>query len=571
MGTPMESHLTFALETYARRGLNYLDTMADDSGLPYFNVFWTEPACAAHDWPCYADVRSRQLQGASMVRAMTGREPALLSNWREAILAMQDRATGLLMRPATPWSEPLVEMGGHALTLYALVTDFALTGDQRLRTAARAMVRGLQPTWRHNWPKEAPQFAAGFTIQSLMACARHLEDTVALDLAREMADVILKGTVFGADDTFRHGGHMHGNLRTLLGLHDLARFTADTALERRVHAIFRWVNTQKTSFGFLPEAIGRAGDVVSCETCALMDWLGLAVSLANSGHHGYWGEIERMVRNQLAESQVTDVSWLPSTPPRAETPQITSRDVGARMVGGWAGWTSPTHILAARETLNAHWGGGELRDKTRAFQNCCGGSGMHALYIAWANAVTTDGRQVSVNLNIDRDTPDVLVRCAQPWRGVTTVTVKRDSLLRVRLPDFVRPDEVHVRSSRGNTPYTTRDGWLDAGERKGGDSLTLVYPLATRREEITIGNPGRRTWHYAATWKGDTVVRMEPVGDVPATAYSDFDKRDVEVFYGAEGPGPLYRREHMLADLGARAPAQAELHAAAAGVNHWRV
>jgi len=112
MATPR----TFALETYARRSLNYLDRMADETGLPYFNVFWTQPACAAHDWPCYADVRSRQLQGASMVWAMTGREPELRRTWREAILAMQDRGTGLLMRPASAWAQPLVEMGGHALT-----------------------------------------------------------------------------------------------------------------------------------------------------------------------------------------------------------------------------------------------------------------------------------------------------------------------------------------------------------------------------------------------------------------------------------------------------------------------
>ena len=32
---------TFALETFARRSLNYLNRMVDTNGLPYFNIFWT--------------------------------------------------------------------------------------------------------------------------------------------------------------------------------------------------------------------------------------------------------------------------------------------------------------------------------------------------------------------------------------------------------------------------------------------------------------------------------------------------------------------------------------------------
>ena len=39
---------TFALETYARRSLNYFNRMVDKDGLPYFNIFWTKPAEATH-------------------------------------------------------------------------------------------------------------------------------------------------------------------------------------------------------------------------------------------------------------------------------------------------------------------------------------------------------------------------------------------------------------------------------------------------------------------------------------------------------------------------------------------
>jgi hypothetical protein len=35
---------TFAIETYVARTYNYLDHMVGKDGLPYFNIFWTNPA-----------------------------------------------------------------------------------------------------------------------------------------------------------------------------------------------------------------------------------------------------------------------------------------------------------------------------------------------------------------------------------------------------------------------------------------------------------------------------------------------------------------------------------------------
>jgi hypothetical protein len=39
-----EAARTVALETFAHRSLNYLNRMVDTNGLPYFNIFWTDPA-----------------------------------------------------------------------------------------------------------------------------------------------------------------------------------------------------------------------------------------------------------------------------------------------------------------------------------------------------------------------------------------------------------------------------------------------------------------------------------------------------------------------------------------------
>src|SRR5208282_671723 len=63
-----------------------------------------------------------------------------------------------------------------------------------------------------------------------------------------------------------------------------------------------------------------------------------------------------------------------------------------------------------------------------------------------------------------------------------------------------------------------------------------TYPVIVREEEITIGNPGFRQYRYRVTWKGDSVVRMTPVGEQAKTGFSDFDNKPVEVFYGKGGP-----------------------------------
>jgi hypothetical protein len=86
---------TFALETFARRSLNYYNRMVDSNGLPYFNIFWTDPAQTAHDWPDFGDVMSRQYQGAVMARHVTGERAAIEADGgklQEGLLLRHGRA-----------------------------------------------------------------------------------------------------------------------------------------------------------------------------------------------------------------------------------------------------------------------------------------------------------------------------------------------------------------------------------------------------------------------------------------------------------------------------------------------
>ena len=376
-----------------------------------------------------------------MARHLTGIEARNEKLWTEKLLSLLDPKTRLLIRPKTTFSEPVADLGDQALTLYALVTVYADNKNPEIKLIIDQMVEHLPGLYEPN------HWLRGFIVKSLMTWVRLTGSKPALEQAGKLVRSCFdENPLFTPDNTFRHGGHMHGNLRTLVGAADYALYVKDPVLFTRVDALYRYVRSTGTRFGFLPEVIGRKGDIISCESCALMDFAGLAVTLANNGHPEYWGDVERLVRNQFVESQVLDVSWL-KPGDRPDTGQFTCRDVGGRLAGAYSGWTSPTHILAAREEL--HWGGPELRGKTRAIQNCCGGSGTHGLFIIWKNAARFENGTLSIHVHMDKLLPQAEIRCLQPYQGLLTIQLRQPCRVQVRIPEFVDPKEMTASSSHG--------------------------------------------------------------------------------------------------------------------------
>ena len=216
------------------------------------------------------------------------------------------------------------------------------------------------------------------------------------------------------------------------------------------------------------------------------------------------------------------------------------------MLGGYAGWSSPNHFLATRETL--HWGGPELRGKTRVFQNCCGGSGTHAFFIAWKNATRFENGTLWVHLHLDKLLPEAEIRGFQPFKGLLTIRLTKACPVRIRVPDFVAPQSLVVEAENEKLAHRVFGNYCELDTQPADRTIRISYPLPLTTEDIEIGNPGFRHYHYRVTWKGDTVVKMEPFGNPPATGYSDFEQKEVPVYYGADGPGPLYQRAQWIAD-----------------------
>jgi len=192
-------------------------------------------------------------------------------------------------------------------------------------------------------------------------------------------------------------------------------------------------------------------------------------------------------------------------------------------------------------------------------------------------------------MHIDKKLPQAEIHCEQPYRGRLRITLKRDSAVTVRIPEFTTAAEMTVRvngvelpntakSTGGQPPLRQGDrefeparrfgNYLELGKLRDGDHIEIAYPLPIRSEDVVVGNPGFRQWRYRVTWKGDTVVRMEPVENDVETGYSDFDKAKVEVFYSRSGPGLLYQRSQMLEDL---QPAEPELCSDDGALDFWKI
>lgn len=70
----------------------------------------------------------------------------------------------------------------------------------------------------------------------------------------------------------------------------------------------------------------------------------------------------------------------------------------------------------------------------------------------------------------------------------------------------------HIRIEINDQPigFIINGNYLEIERRLEGEKLNIYYPMPMFEEEISIGNPGFRRYRYVVTWKGDTVVRMEP-------------------------------------------------------------
>lgn len=559
---------SFNLEESFLLGVSHLESLVDDQGRTYFDIFLTDPAEAVTDWPDFVDLPARYLEAAMMAEPIVGRLAQTVPALRQRIFSFI-KADGLAYRPDSPISHPIAELFDQSRLLISLVSAVMYDpGDTHYRRALLGLLNGLRnlATFQEDYGfiKEIGVYFGGTLIRPLVQAGLVLQQSQWIDLAGKFAYGIMNHSAnFAADGSFH--GHVHAHLATLAGIYAYSVLRDDGALRQKVIQAFHWWQPFCTDFGFVPELAQRRDDLIACETCTLMDYLDLAILLARYESPSYWNWVEKAVRNHLVESQIRSADWLATHPQVRDEDGIIRTQIRQRVLGSFAGWSAPHGLLAYHEELGPNWTrSADMKPrylkKIRAVQNCCAGGGIRALHQAFSNIVLYENRRLDIPMLIDRQTPQVHIRSFIPFQGRALIELRQDCQLRFRPGQDADPRQVKVnRNLNGRTEVITavwQDGFVDLGSQTAGSVFEITLPLAVRREMITIGNPGYQKYQFEVTWKGDTVIAVQADPANPDMGYTELNQEYVKLFYGPNAIGPIYQRQHWLGDCPKVAPAK---------------
>jgi hypothetical protein len=548
---------TFNFEEMFRLGASHLESMVDDQGRTYFDVFLTSPAEAVTDWPDFIDLPSRYMEAAAMIEPVLGRSVKTVPVLRKRLFSFF-KPDGLAYRPDTPISRPIPELFDESRLMYMLVSwVMSHPDDSEVRDHLENLCRGLKAmaTFQDDYAyiKEIGVYFGGTLIRPLVQAGLVLKNNEWIEFAGKFArGIIYHSNLYCPDGSFE--GHVHGHLGTQAGILAYAIITGDQALIDRVRQIFDWAVSISTSFGFVPELAKRKDDIIACETCTLMDYLDVALLLARHVDERYWDIVEKAARNHLVESQIRDASWLADEPKGADEDGLIRSDIRRRVIGAFAGWSAPHALLAYEEEHHPNWvKSPEMKPryigKIRAIQNCCAGGGIRAVHQVWSNIATFKDDMLSVNMLIDKKISEAKITSFIPFKGLARVEVARDCSVRFRVSPDIKMDDVRLSVGGKSITPISQGVFISAGKLKAGDVLEITLPLPGKTQEVVIGNVGYQQYRYKATWKGDTVVEIQADPTNAATAFTNLMNCRTRTFYGPDVPGKIYQRSEYESDL----------------------
>ena len=529
---------TLDLGFHARLALNHLTRNVDEKKdyLPYFRtILLSDPPEARHEnWDC-GDLTGRYVDAIILSRQMTGdqRNLEVEAGMRKLLLSTFSEGDGLTYRKKSAWSDYEADIFDQSSTLLALVSWYLLERDESIRLRIEAMIEGLwelavkkdgfcffrYPTYlpggkearhKNNWPHADPCHHGGRIILPLARYYEETESPAARKLIEGLSEyVISQSGVFGVDGGFE--GHFHSRAATVAGI---LRYAIEAGRDDRIEwcrKVYDWARLKGLSMGWFPEFNMRnpSDASITCETCIITDMIHCAVKLAQAGYAQYWDDVDRYVRNHLVESQLRDNSWLSRSVEKADTEISSFRDVPARVQGGFAGWSKPNDYLgeirypsAIERWLEPNW------RTTRHMMNCCSPAGARGFFLVWENMVDRKGKDIYVNLCINRENDWVKIHSYLPHRGEVEIMMKTSASLHVRLPNWVNRDAVYVElDGKRFPPQWITDRYVSIGALDSGSSAKISYPQRHRTESVTAGGED-----FEIQWRGNTVTQISPQG-----------------------------------------------------------
>jgi hypothetical protein len=497
---------------------------------PWFavDVVGGVPTRLRHDVWDFGDTGGRFLEALVMARQMIPPTAEMLTaeqrirNFVNSLFGPDD----LIQNPERQEPDHMFSQGS---ALYGLVTDYEGSRDAKLEARIQnfigALNRAAVQEKDHLWfPQVATKLApcshmAAYQVLPIVRFYELTQHTPALKYAERLARWAFYHdptvTDEGVITKTAWEGHLHAWMDTYTGIIRCALAGGELdspAVMARSRRLLEWVKANYTSpFGWVADSVGSQ----TCETDTITSFIRLALEMVKAGHHEYWNDIERFVRNQLVENQFVDVSNLGIRDP------LTAR--GLR--GAFESYANPNSLLAVKDAV---------------VEGCCINGGIRGLFLAYDNALQFRRDEVRINLLLSAGGHGLEVVSHLPFEGRVDIHAADARTIFVRCPEWLRPQDVQLDSPAAIRMEPEKGtGYVRISGEKGGMRLTLRFPQPALERDYEVAG---RTYHVR--WKGDTVLDLTP----PGTPY------------------PLYQRRELQQDSAPMKPASRDFHLARI---HW--
>ena len=525
MPTEPETHIPDTLDLVERADfvINAITRCTNpeaEHAVYFYTNLYRNPPTMIRQIPLYG----KFIEGLALARLMTGStyNQHVDRIWQNALLRKLKEEKPVLLGP---------EGGRQTAWLgiqYTVSKDpsWKELGESAIRRALDAAVHKDNYCYFPYDPPAMPTgWAAtlqGWTLQGVTQFYNATGSDIALELAGKLARYLKDyAEVFDAEGRFlaRHGDsiprspesrlgpalHFHHNGNAMDALAEYALATGDAEYVDFVKKSYHYARSLKDSsplVGFFPEYIEDWPDergVVDSEGCCVVDMLLTALWLTKAGAGDYWDDIDRYLRNQFAEMQMTSGDWISHMAEKRPPQPIGEHEVPVgdphRCVGSFAGWSS----------ANDFWVGAG-----NGIMHCCTGNGARALYYLWENMIDFREGELHLHLLLNRDSAWMEVASYIPHQGRVDLKLKQEcARLLIRVPEWIETRDSDISCTLNGALHNL--GW--AGRYvvvEGvlpGDTIRLDFPIPARTVEETIGDVD-----YTLRLRGNNVVSISPPG-----------------------------------------------------------
>jgi hypothetical protein len=324
-------------------------------------------------------------------------------------------------------------------------------------------------------------------------------------------------------------GHMHSYLQVPLA------FVAEASVRLKANpqdAVGRQdLEVANNAYEFIKHR--TRGDVLGNfgATTPTEDMIRLGIYLSELGVGPYWEEVERWIRNTLADRQIDPVTAQRYIGNRT-TGDYNTDHVGDKVTGLW--FSDATHSLAVPERA---W----MFDVDNATDP------MHAFYEVWAHTIDLRGDIAVINFDLNRAGRFLDVKSDLPYRGQITIDMKRDigpiSSLEVRIPSWADRDRVSITLQDAAGAHTLAQGsdwswkpnlYVHVARVAPDAAIIVRFPIKVYQMRFQDMRSGRQFWYEGdygspsqhaeenvqtsiGVFRGDTMVdaRPRPTDGVP--------------------------------------------------------